>query len=211
MDGTRFDYFTKSLASSSRRGVLKTAFAAVSGSALLSLSGRHAAAACTPALGVCSGGLECCSGSCFNNGSGNFCCAQVGDTCDQSNQCCGGSCAEGVCCGSDGDNCGTDNDCCSTGLCCNGQCCEGACLNNQLCCRPNELCFDTTDCCPGETCVIPQGEVTGNCAICASAGASCNEAAQCCSGCCQNGTCAEQPVCPVFQRTCDSCGGDRRG
>jgi hypothetical protein len=128
VDDRRFDDLARSLASPSRRSLLKIAAAAG-----LGLATRFAPAAagaqdvapaannsCKKSGANCSKDTDCCSKTCKN---GNCKCGNSGDSCSKDNDCCSGSCKNGNCkCGKSGDSCDKDKDCCNNLSCKNGNC-----------------------------------------------------------------------------------------
>jgi hypothetical protein len=179
MDPTKFDEFTKVLATqTSRRQALKAvakAFAATALGTLLAQNGIGVASAtnCQPLGHNCGADEQCCSHFCDH--STHVCGCPFGTTQ------CGSVCCNG-CCAADG-TCGTiiNGQCCpaskvcnqpSTGLiccpgnftCCGDTCCDSilnmCCIDNAgrgRCCLPGQVCCSVSVCClPGQTCVNGQ-------------------------------------------------------
>jgi cysteine-rich repeat protein len=115
---------------------------------------------------------DCCSGTCYPNGTCAGACSANGLSCSQSADCCAGQCANNLCCVPQGNACGTGADCCS-GNCAGGTCggplpstCGDAILSGAEQCddgntvsgdgcsstcqieQPPPQCFQATDC-PG--------------------------------------------------------------
>lgn len=216
MDSSRFDEFTKALATpASRRQALKT-LAATTFGGILALSGIGTAFAkkkCPPGQTNCGGkcvdttkdpnncglcGLVCVSGLCVNS----LCCATGANQCG--NSCCTQTCCGGSTCvdtNMDVNNCGGCGIVCrSDQICQGGKCvcptgltdCHGKCVNTIT--DPHN--------CGGCGIVCPKGEICslGKCVVpsmCASGCFNpCNKQGTCyCNDTTEHVTACVQPVC----------------
>lgn len=176
MDSSKFDVFTKALATAtSRRQALKAIGVTVGG--ILGLGGAGTALAKCAGIGEsCSQSSQCCIGYCNPS---SFTC-----TCPSGTVACGGTCISNVCpdgqvfnpstctcacptgftdcagtctnTSSDPNNCGScGNHCPSTASCVNGQCCP----NTQVCINPK----GTATCCPAGTTCLGNGTCAHSC------------------------------------------------
>jgi hypothetical protein len=119
MEPTKFDDFTKALATAaSRRQALKAIGVALGGALGLSRIGTVFADQCKPPGTKCFKNQQCCSKVCCN-----------GKCCDSGQSCQSGMCA----CVPNGGSCTSDNQCC-LGLCCDGTCCSIG--TSGICCPP---------------------------------------------------------------------------
>jgi hypothetical protein len=149
VDDRTFDDLTRSLATPTRRGLLKIAGATGIGLAARFAPGVAAAQGAAPAANKnncnksgssCKKDNDCCSNTCKN---GNCKCGSNGDSCNKDNDCCSGTCNNGNCkCGNDGDSCDKDKDCCD-GTCKNGNC---------TCGKKGDSCDKDKDCCNNLAC-----------------------------------------------------------
>jgi len=182
MDPTRFDEFTRTLATTTSR---RHAFRALAATAVGGIFG----------LGQIDDALAK-KRKCRSNGK----------DCNNDHQCCSGNCdSNGVCvapCRANSKGCTADSQCCS-GNCNNSFGGTGTCVAP---CLPNTRnCTADNQCCSGN-CNNPPGG-TGTCQpACLSTGRSCTADNQCCSGNCNNapggvGVC--QAPCIPKGRPCD--------
>src|SRR5829696_7806473 len=166
MDGSRFDDFSRTFATS-RRGAFKILLggAAAGIAAVLAPEREGAAQACTGLRRRCASDGECCSGAC-DPASGRCACPVDTEECDR-------DCIAVEQYQTDVDNCGAcDNRCRSTGhgeavctssvcgiVCDAGytQCGEGCCADDRICCNG--------DCCGQNECCTPEGCERCRCVI----------------------------------------------
>lgn len=220
MGYSKFDEFTKALATStSRRHALKAIGVTVGG--ILGLGGVGTALAKCAGIGdSCSQSSQCCIGYCNPS---TFTCA-----CPSGTVPCGGTCVSNVCpdgqvfnpstctcacptglteCGgtctntsSDPNNCGScGNHCPSTASCVNGQCCP----NSQVCINST----GTVTCCPAGTTCLSNGTCAHPCttttATCPRGCRACIEDADALHHYCSSGTgtgaCTSDINCPQGQ------------
>jgi hypothetical protein len=124
---------------------------------------------CKQALAPCTGGAECCSGTCKNGTCCKLGMAQCGGDAD----CCSGQCRYGACCALRGEACNVSSNCCAGMICdfSSGQCLVprlGACSQDSDCqqngrvicsggvCRGDKDagCYQTLECIPGYVCAV---------------------------------------------------------
>lgn len=151
----------------------------------------------------CVGPWACLNSNCVNGFCGT-CSGDTGGVCSTNADCCvGGVCAENLtnhgqfgfggpavdaglaCCGAPGSSCdGGDN----SNACC-GQCTNGLCA----CAGVADECFNSQSCCAGEACMTRVLGGEGPLACCQMEGQFCLSQTECCSGNCQDQSCACVP------------------
>jgi hypothetical protein len=166
---------------------------------------------CKPADEVCTGGAQCCSGSCVANGmtsdgrpilrcASGVGCLAAGETCTPgSANCCPAGGGDVGCelpfsgvdrcfggtpgCVLPGDACADTLECCAETFA-NVQCQAGPGGNNVCCLGSGESCAFGDVCCSGLC--APNGAGNLVCAAgCVATGAACTTGADCCDGCCR--------------------------
>ena len=191
---------------------------------------------CVPVLGVCSTSAECCDDrTCELDGVGGMRCTDpttcggTGATCSTAGQCCSLNCTSGACADSTGPLCkpsgldATDNGCTADSDCCSDNCNTDTNLceivpsdNGESCATLGETCtsegIDATCC--SSLCVnfgtagAPELRC-GRSSSCQTKGDICAEAADCCSGYCDDdGRCPSQNEIGGSRLTGEVCDND---